>query len=265
MYNVQIGEDAHDVPIYKCLRGMSALEGYHQKNWQLIRGYNILPHLARALLVRVLGLPRRYSNYYDGWVIEKEIEGTWDWDLEQPPHSHIECTKHFAETGEEFGIPSIDPSNDALGEEIASVVEAMEDGAWTTALEEDEDNNQPSSHKAQELPASAMWLMATTGCKRGQGPVSTPTEKAFFLDHSSNFQSSNGQEEADNYSSIRWGAFTSFINSRINQEDSGQHEVVTDMIYKTAYQLQAYYKQMKQQGNIVATIHHVVSTQNKEM
>ena len=41
-------------------------------------------------------------------------------------HTNIECTKHFKETDEEFGIPSIDPSNDALEGEIASRIRRIE-------------------------------------------------------------------------------------------------------------------------------------------
>jgi hypothetical protein len=84
-YYVEIREDSFGIPIYKCLRGTSALEGFHQKIRQLIRGFNISPRYAIASLrefiyrwnhdvdVRILGLPAKYANYYDGWEI-----GTWN-------------------------------------------------------------------------------------------------------------------------------------------------------------------------------------------
>jgi hypothetical protein len=38
--------------------------------------------------VRIIGLPTKYANYYDGWEIEEEIEQTCSWEeLEKVVHS----------------------------------------------------------------------------------------------------------------------------------------------------------------------------------
>jgi hypothetical protein len=42
-YYMQIGVDSKGLPILKCIRGTSALEGLHQKLWQLIRGFSNSP------------------------------------------------------------------------------------------------------------------------------------------------------------------------------------------------------------------------------
>lgn len=83
-YYIQIGEDSLGIPFYKCVRSTSALEGLHQKIRQLIRGFNVSPRFAIALLhefihrwnldidVRILGVAMKYYNYYDTWEIEEE-------------------------------------------------------------------------------------------------------------------------------------------------------------------------------------------------
>jgi hypothetical protein len=97
-YYVHIRDDKYGVPVYRCIRGTSALEGFHQKIRQLIRGFNISPRYAIALLteyiyrwnhdidVRIIGLPSKYANFYDGPEIEEEIEITSMWDeVDKPP------------------------------------------------------------------------------------------------------------------------------------------------------------------------------------
>lgn len=77
---VQMKEDRNNgIPLFECIRGASALEGFHKKIRQLILGFNISPRDAIALLsefiyrrnheidVRELGFPGKYSQYFDGW------------------------------------------------------------------------------------------------------------------------------------------------------------------------------------------------------
>jgi hypothetical protein len=96
--------------------------------------------------VRILGLPTKYSNYYDGWEIEEEVEQTCSWEeLEKVAHSCWESTKDYAPTGETFALIRNDSvvltgqscqdaviDDDAvdalLDAEIAKVVDAMNDG-----------------------------------------------------------------------------------------------------------------------------------------
>jgi hypothetical protein len=123
-YYVQLRTDSMGIPIFKCLRGTNALEGFHQKIRQVIRGFNVSPRYAVALLhefvyrwnhdvdVRVMGLPKKYSNYYDGWVIEEEIEESLSWEeLESPVHPDWETTRDYADTGEMFRILDNQPAN----------------------------------------------------------------------------------------------------------------------------------------------------------
>jgi hypothetical protein len=49
-YCVQVDEDKIGIPMYKCIRGTSALEGFHQKIRKLMRGFNISPRYAVAVL-----------------------------------------------------------------------------------------------------------------------------------------------------------------------------------------------------------------------
>lgn len=43
-YYIDIGKDSLGIPLFKCVRGTSALEGFHQMIRQLIRGFNISPY-----------------------------------------------------------------------------------------------------------------------------------------------------------------------------------------------------------------------------
>jgi hypothetical protein len=268
-YYVQIGEDSHDVPLFKCLRGTSALEGFHQKVRQLIRGFNISPRFAVAMLyefvhrwnhdcdVRILGLPAQYANYYDGWELEKEIEVTCSWEeLLECPHPNIECTKDFCSTEEDFGVVA---SAGDIEIEIAKVADAIEDGSW-------EYGGEQSSSKFQELTASAAWVADKFGRKRGARRVRTKVEREFYRKYYTDFQSTgnkNSNAEADNYTSILWGKFSTFWNATLKDEDEGKR-AVTDMTYKTAFMLMEHYKILKKEGNASATL-LTVEDRNKAM
>jgi len=273
-YYIRIGEDSMGIPVFRCLRGTSALEGFHQKVRQLVRGFNVSPRFAIALLyefihrwnhdvdIRILGLPRRYANYYDGWEIEDEIEAGCTWEeLEEPPHPDIECTKHFVATGEDFGVVADffgDSSDEHLDGEIAKVLDSMKDGSWEDSSFDDEGLSGWQS-SLDELTASAAWVAEKYGRKRGAKQVQTTTEKDFFRLHLTRFQqgqndSEEGQTiEADNFTSIQWGRFAAFWNNLVKDEDLGKRPP-TDMTYKSQFMLMAYYKQWKQEGNIAATM-----------
>ena len=220
---MQIGEDSLGIPMYKCLRGTSALEGYHQKVRQLIRGFNISPRFVIALLyefihrwnhdidVRILGLPTEYANYYDGWDIEDEIDAMVDWEelVEDPPHMKWICSKYYASTGEDFGVVADNGfNNNSVETEVDIITQAMEEGTW------DEGQVDERLDFYQDLPASAAWVAKRMRRIRGVKPVTTSFEKDFFEKHYSQFQGAVS-EEADNLTTIQWGRFSSFWNQTI--------------------------------------------------
>lgn len=279
-YYVRIGEDSNGIPIFRCLRGTSALEGYHQKVRQLIRGFNVSPRFAIALLyefihrwnhdidIRILGLPPRYTNFYDGWELEEDVEVACLWDEnDAPPHPEIECTKDFAATGEDFGVVNDlhEEGAEHLRQELEKVVDAVKDGTLLMAEQEDESLEFQS---LQGLTSSAAWVADKYGRRRGSKQVRTATEKDFFARHLASFQGKNEGEqqepaEADNYTSIQWGRFASFWNNWVRDEDVGKRPM-TDMTYKSQFMLMAYYKQWKQEGNAAATL-LPISQANKEL
>lgn len=281
-YYVQIGEDSMGIPLFKCLRGTSALEGFHQKIRQLVRGFNISPRYAIALLmeyiyrwnhdidVRILGLLRKYADFYDGWEIEEEIEVTADWDeLLVLPHPTVRATKHFASTGESFGLNKAaadasthrsdgdGDSDEELETEIAGLIDAINDGSLDNA---NSDENVVSSK--QELTGSAAWVASTMGHSRPWGKVLTAIEKQFFRDNYHRFQGC-ALNEADNYSSIAFSRFALFWNELVEEEERGRRPK-SDMSLKTAFSLQAYWKQLKKESNATATLLPVYE-QNKDM
>jgi hypothetical protein len=277
-YYVQTGEDSMGIPLFTCVRGTSALEGFHQKIRQVIRGFNVSPRYAIALLhefiyrwnhdvdVRILGLPTKYANYYDGWEIEEEIEQTCSWEeLEKVPHRFWESTKDYAPTGETFALIRNDsvvaPGQSAtvnddiavdadLDAEIAKVVDAMKDGTLDDTQADSAANIMLSS---QILTESAAWVGKQLGVERGQGPVRRASEKTFFQSNYHTFQNSGDDAEADNFAAFAFGRFALFWNEWIAEEESGSRPK-SDMTLKNAYHLQAYWKQLKKDGNCVATL-----------
>jgi hypothetical protein len=280
-YYVQTSEDSMGIPVFTCVRGTSALEGFHQKIRQVIRGFNVSPRYAIALLyefiyrwnhdvdVRILGLPTKYANYYDGWEIEEEIEQTCSWEeLEQIAHTCWESTKDYAPTGERFALIRNDsvvvagqsrqepvvnddtPVDVDLEAEIAKVVDAMNDGTLDDTRADSAANIILSS---QILTESAAWVGKQLGVKRGQGPVRRASEKTFFQSNYHKFQNSGDDAEADNFAAFAFGRFALFWNEWIAEEENGDRPK-SDMALKNAYHLQAYWKQLKKDGNCVATL-----------
>ena len=267
-YYVKVDEDSYGIPIFKCLRGTNALEGFHQKLRQILRGYNISPRYAIALLyefihrwnhdrdIQLLGLSTEYKHFYDGWDLEAEVEAVGSWDrLSSPPHPSFECTKHFQSTGEDFGI--VKEADESVEEAADNVANSIVDGTWEEIVVANNSEEQDSSPLAnQDLTASASWVANLLGRQRGAKPVHTKAEKDFFREHYIRFQGSASKDqettEADNYTSIKWGEFARFWNATLEQEDKDD-EARSDMTYKNAFSLMEYYKIMKREGNAAAT------------
>ena len=279
-YYVQIGIDSLGIPLFKCIRGTSALEGFHQKIRQLIRGFNISPRLAIASLfefihrwnhdidVRILGLPVKYKHFYDGWELEEDIAITSEWkEMDEIAHPHWHSTNDFASTGETFGLNKAGlvadgetPTEDVedvtedpqLEAEIAQIVDAIRDG---TLEDSNDDTAEDVLCSSQVLSESAKWVGAQLGRSRTFGNVRTKTEEDFFRDNFHRFQNSQGNQgnEADNYSSIAFGAMANFWDEIIAEEEAGKRPK-SDMTLKTAFHLQAYWKKFRRECNTAATM-----------
>ena len=261
-YYYQTGTDSKGIPIFKCIRGTSALEGFHQKIRQLIRGFNISPRFAIAALhefvyrwnhdidCRILGLPRRYQNYYDGFEIEEAIDVTADWDdLATPAHAEwFASTRDFGDTGERSGLAAFANEIETadLDCEIEKVVDAIEDGT----LDETDDN----IHEFDQLPESAAWLGRQLCTARGWGPIRTPDEIKFYRDNHLRFQMQPGSEsDADNYSSINFSEVALAFNEAIAAEERGERPK-SDMTLKSAYHCSSYHKKFKKDSNASLTL-----------
>ena len=82
--------------------------------------------------------------------------------------------------------------------------------------------------------------------------VKTPFEERIFQENYLRFQG-KGADEADNFSSIGWGAFATFWNDIILEEEEDCRPK-TDMTIKTAYYLQGYFKKLKKSFNVTVTM-----------
>ena len=123
-YYCERGVDACGIPIMHCIRGTSALEGFHQHIRQLIRGCALSPRLANSLIavfvhrwnhnldVKIRGLSDLYDCFCAGWIIEEQRRGMEKWGLKDLPFSGISSTCAFGSTGEVFGVEISVPTTD---------------------------------------------------------------------------------------------------------------------------------------------------------
>jgi hypothetical protein len=172
--------DGH--PSLQVLAWYQRFRGISPEDSAAASGFSISPRYAIALLyefvhrwnhdvdVRILGLDSKYSHFYDGWVIEQEIEVTCTWEeLLESPHSTWELTGNFASTEEDFGLVSqaslmvhLVPND--LKAEMVKIVDAYEDG---TLDDSNDDLAEVAPMASQQLPASAAWVANKLGRKRG--------------------------------------------------------------------------------------------------
>jgi hypothetical protein len=106
---------------------------------------------------------------------------------------------------------------------------------------------------SQILTESAAWVGKQLGVERGQGPVWRTSEKTFFQSKYHTFQNSGDDAEAVNLIAFAFDRFTLFWNEWFAEEESGDRPK-SDMTLKNDYHLQAYWKQLKKDGNCVATL-----------
>lgn len=265
MYYVQIGEDEWGIPKYKCFRGTSGLEGFHQKIRQLIRGFSVSPRLVIALLYeyihrwnhdidcRILRFLSELEHFYDGFTVEEEMEFMRDWDLEKRPHGDWISTLDFGSTGEEFGLVGQSHrmgDDEELDKQVQAMMDAVESGLFLQSDEELEDEKESFA----SIPESSAWISRKLRTSRPVRGVETPTEKKFYEENHLQFQSSSQQQvEADNYTSIQFGAFCMMWNGIIAEEEDGKRPK-TDMTLKSAYHLMEYHKTLKRESNASLTM-----------
>jgi hypothetical protein len=229
----------------------------------VIRGFNVLPRYAVALLhefvyrlnhdidVRVMGLPKKHSNYYDGWVIEDKIEEYLSWEgLESPVHPDWETTRDYANTQEMFGIIDNQPANQVpqpwagvdkeLNAKVTKLVDSRNDGMIKEEEAEDSPCNIAISN--QVLAGSAAWAGKTLRQCRQTGPVTSDLEKRFFADNCIQYLKTTDDTEADNYSLFAWARFSLFWKRIIAEEEAGRRPT-SNMRLKSAFHLQTYCKQ----------------------
>ena len=290
-YYLQIREDSLGLPVYSCIRGTNALEGFHQKIRQLIRGFNISPRIATGQLfaftyrwnadidVRMLGLDKKYKSFYNGWEVEEDIQITARWnEMAENPHPTWRSTQDYECTGETFGLNKAgfdstfqilsnetdnlaEPVDDRqLENEAALFVDAINDGIVDGPIDltsEDGPIDLTSEDvlcSSQVLSESALWVSEQLGVSRSSARVQTDSEKKFFQNHVLTFQRERGtSSEADNFSAIEFGAFSRFWNAHIQEEELGRREK-TDMTLKSTFQLQLYWKQFRKDTNTAATM-----------
>jgi hypothetical protein len=266
-YYIRLGEDSNGIPLYKCIRGTSALEGFHQKIQKALRGFSSSPRLAIAILhefiyrwnhdldITTRGLSKEYTHSYDGSAIEEEMVQLQGWDIESPPFDDWQPTFEFASTGERFGLAFEHPSiiEDVIPVD-ASDIDREADLAATLLTESEEiDENESQQAEGLVIPASAQWIQSKLSLSRHFGPVSTRTEIDFFDQNYLQFQCKDIGRDSDNYDFINYSAMADHIRDLITQEERGDIPK-TDMTLKTAGLLKRYGKEFRRRKNESATL-----------
>ena len=191
-YYIEVGTDKYGIPLLKCIRGTSALEGLHQKLRQLVRGFSNSPRFARAIVfefifrwnhdldVAARNLPRHYEHFYDGAALENEIRIMNAWNVEGiDVHPEWACASEFTDTGEFFGVPlphdrlTADFANYELGDELDQILDNDATNAADACLQNEagDDGNEQvadavcdavNKSRKRHLPASSAWLCSYT-------------------------------------------------------------------------------------------------------
>jgi hypothetical protein len=285
-YYIQIGTDKLGIPLLKCCRGTSALEGLHQKLKHLIRGYANSPRYARALVfefvyrwnhdldVTARGLPKDYEHFYEGSALEREIQIMNGWSNDLDAHPHWVSAMAFKCTGEAFGIPipasdDIPPDDMLLAavsylpgddEDLLREIDAI--NASDTCAESDAGDGankrvsecieeQVASKKRRTAPASVAWLCNYSGRTRPMNKVQGKEEWGYFSENYMKYQD-NGIGSVDNYSFVNWSAFANDWCQKVYIEE--QEGKTSSFTYKNAAILKDAWKTYRRQANRATTM-----------
>ena len=283
-YYIQVGKDRLGIPLYKCIRGTSALEGFHQKLRTLVRGYSNSPRFVRALMhefiyrwnhdleVTARSLPKDYELFYEGSALEKEIKIMRGWKEQLDAHPEWNSTMDFRPTGETFGIPSIledlppltvafqctpgseeDKLRDddaANAEEAACELEAGDasnDQVEACLVETAEAEPKQKRRRTNAVPPSLAWLSKHSGRQRPTGKVRGKAQWDYFRSNYTNYMGGGSSTTADNYSCIDFSAFAAAWNEKVAAEE--QAGVQSDFTYKTSAILMDAWVTHKRQAN----------------
>ena len=283
-YYIEVGTDKYGIPLLKCVRGTSALEGLHQKLRQLVRGFSNSPRFARAIVFEFIfrwnhdldiaarNLPKCYEHFYDGSALENEIRIMNAWNSEGlKVHTDWLCISEFNLTREVFGVPL--PLDDNLtaglanyepGGELDQILENDAINAADACLQNeagDDGNDQVAealcqavekSNEPRHLPASSAWLCSYSKRKRPVKQVQGKEEWEYFESEYMQFQDSTVGATADNYSFINWSAFSDAWNQRLDEED--RRGETSSLTYKNAAILKEAWKQYRRRTNQATTM-----------
>ena len=287
-YCVQVGEDKHGIPLLKCTRGTSAIEGLHQKLRNLVRGYSNSPRFVRAIVfeftcrwnhdleIAARSLPKECEHFYEGSALEKEIQIMNKWSSDFDVHPEWNSTKDFSCTGEHFGVPA-DEDLPVMrdNEESSEADQQLEDDAARAAEASDEMEAGDQSNSVvvesirdasgkSDLPASAAWLCQCSKRKRPVHNVQGKEEWKYFEDNCGNHQDSSIGVTADNCSFIDWSEFAQAWNEKVHKED--QLGVSSSFACKNAAILKEAWKRHQWQANqATAMLGHADAARNLQV
>jgi hypothetical protein len=269
-YYYPIGEDKDGLPLYKCIRGTSALEGLHQKLRQLVRGFSTSPRFMKALVtiylgrwnqrleIEVRGMSTEYDGLYDGNLLDEEIEKMTEWNIDDIPHPDWIPLNAFQSTDEVFGlIDPVNPSMNRTDEEDEAEIQNEADNVANHLLELE---TGIPDEAVNDLPDSSLWLALSFGRWRPSGRVKGHDEWQYFKDNIGKFQRGTGNiSEADNYSEIQWSAYANHWNSMVTELGMDK----PSFTYKTASLLQHAHKTLQRRNRRDTTIlPHVAGLNN---
>ena len=266
-YYIEIGVDSTGMPLFKCIRGTSALEGFHQKIRQLLRGFNFSPRLAIAILhdyiyrwniglaVSARGLPGKYGGWYSHHFIEELQDVSLSWNLSPSLHSEWTSSKLFKPLGEEMGFinaPAAPPGGMAEGH-----IDGDEDDP--NLVDPDGDEARLGEGVAvlpvAAMPASSRDYARMSGASRPLKAIEAKSDDAkyYMKNYLQYHVASGGKKAADTYGCIDFNTFAHDWNEEIRLQDAGK-KPKTDIFMKNAYLLKKYWEDKKRRDNTAFAI-----------
>ena len=243
-YYIEIGTDSNGVSELRCIRGTNALEGFHQKIRQLVRGFSLSPRLLICILhefvyrwnvqaaVKARGLPADFSGWSDQQLVEENQAATDGW-FDSVLDKEWASSRDFVPTNEMFGLA---PGLAASSQQVHIVDQNLEESGFF-----------------EGMPASESWLAKNLNRKVPFKKVTGEDELAFFDAHyhayTASSVGSNTDTSANSHSFIDFGLFADFWNT---EADKQQTLPISDRLilwHKSAGLLQAHWKMKEEQSN----------------